>query len=510
MTGAALARRASRQAMAGMIAANLIGALVVAAFSRWVLPLPAVAYEPDVERMEIIVFCAYLAVSIPLATAWSLRRFAPVQRWLAEERPPTPQEQRLALQAPRQQVTVHATFWTLAVLVFVALDWRHSVRLALDIGLTVALGGITTCTLAYLLDERILRPVAARALAAGIPETVTAPGVRTRILLAWALGTGVPVLGLSLVGLGQLVGLSDTSGERIAATTLCLGALALVVGLAATALSARSIADPVEGVRHALDDVRRGRTDTELEVYDGSEVGLLQAGFNEMVAGLRERERMRDLFGRQVGEDVARAALERGTELGGEVREVGVMFVDLVGSTELAASRPPHEVVELLNELFRVVVAVVADHGGFVNKFEGDAALCVFGAPIERDDPAGAALAAARELRRRLGEELPCCDMGIGVSFGAAVAGNIGAAERFEYTVIGDPVNEAWRLTELAKQRPGRLLASCAALGAAADGEVVHWDRSDHVRLRGRIEATQLAVPRGDTRAGTRPAAAKM
>jgi adenylate cyclase len=321
--------------------------------------------------------------------------------------------------------------------------------------------------------------------------------VRTRILLAWGLGTGVPVIGLTLVGIGQLAGLSDSSGDRIASTALFLGAVALAVGLAAIALSARSIADPVEGVRRALDAVRRGRTDTELEVYDGSEVGLLQAGFNEMVAGLRERERLRDLFGRQVGEDVARAALEHGTELGGEVRQVGVMFVDLVGSTALAASRPPHEVVELLNDFFRIVVAVVAGHGGFVNKFEGDAALCVFGAPLEREDPAGDALAAARELRRRLGEELPRSDMGIGVSFGPAVAGNIGAAERFEYTVIGDPVNEAARLTELAKREPGRLLASCAALAAATDGEVGEWRRTDRVTLRGRAEATELAVPRG-------------
>jgi adenylate cyclase len=495
-SGAELARRASLRAAAGMIGANLAGALVVAAFSRWILPLPAVAYEPAVERTEILVFIAYMAVSIPLGTAWSVRRFQPVHRWLAAERPPTPDEQRRTLEGPRRQVTVHATFWSLAVVIFAALGWTHSARLGFDIGITVALGGVTTCALAYFLDERIMRPVAARALASGVPDELTAPGVRTRILLAFALGAGVPVLGLSLVALGQLAGLSSSSGDRIAAATLFLGAVALAAGFAATALIARSIADPVEGVRHALDDVRRGRTDGELAVYDGSEVGLLQAGFNEMVAGLRERERLRDLFGRQVGEDVARAALERGTELGGEVREVGVLFVDLVGSTELASSRPPDEVVDLLNDFFRVVVAVVAEHGGFVNKFEGDAALCVFGAPLERDDPAGDALAAARKLRRRLREEMPHGDLGIGVSFGPAVAGNIGAAERFEYTVIGDPVNEASRLTELAKQQPGRLLASCAALAAAADGEVANWDRTDHVRLRGRAEATQLALPR--------------
>jgi adenylate cyclase len=195
---------------------------------------------------------------------------------------------------------------------------------------------------------------------------------------------------------------------------------------------------------------------------------------------------------------VARAALERGTELGGEAREVAALFVDLVGSTELAATREPHEVVEVLNEFFRVVVAVVGRHGGFVNKFEGDAALCVFGAPLERADAAGDALAAARELCACLQAELPHCDFGIGVSCGSAVAGNIGAAERFEYTVIGDAVNEAARLTELAKQRPGRILVSGSALEAARADEVRHWTVDGEVVLRGRSDATTLAVLRGD------------
>ena len=141
------------------------------------------------------------------------------------------------------------------------------------------------------------------------------------------------------------------------------------------------------------------------------------------------------------------------------------MFVDVIGSTTLAATRPPTEVVEVLNRFFAVVVDVVHRHGGFVNKFEGDAALAVFGAPVPLDDPAGAALAAARELAVRLDAEVEEIAAGIGASFGAAVAGNIGAEQRYEYTVIGDPVNEAARLTELAKDVPGRVVASETALG---------------------------------------------
>jgi adenylate cyclase len=159
-----------------------------------------------------------------------------------------------------------------------------------------------------------------------------------------------------------------------------------------------------------------------VQVDDGSEVGLLQAGFNRMAEGLRERERLHDLFGRHVGRDVARAALENEgeIELGGEVREVAALFVDMVGSTRLAVDRPAARVVSLLNTFFCLVVEVVEEHGGWVNKFEGDAALCVFGAPAPRADAAADALRAARRLRERLAGELKGAEACIGVSAGPA------------------------------------------------------------------------------------------
>jgi adenylate cyclase len=230
-------------------------------------------------------------------------------------------------------------------------------------------------------------------------------------------------------------------------------------------------------------------------VFDGSDLGLLQAGFNRMAEGLREREELRDLFGRHVGEDVARAALERGIELGGEELEVAVLFVDIVGSTELAAERPPQEVVSRLNEFFGIVVEVVEDHGGLVNKFEGDAALAIFGAPLPLDDAAGCALAAARVLAARLSEDVDELDAGIGVSAGRAVAGNVGSEARFEYTVIGDAVNEAARLCELAKEADGHVLASAAALEAASGDEAGRWREGEQVQLRGRREETRVATP---------------
>jgi class 3 adenylate cyclase/integral membrane sensor domain MASE1 len=208
---------------------------------------------------------------------------------------------------------------------------------------------------------------------------------------------------------------------------------------------------------------------------------------------LAERERLRDLFGRHVGRDVASAVLDGDVAPEGEEREIAALFIDVVGSTSMAWDRPPSQVMSVLNTFFGVVVSVVEAHGGFVNKFQGDAALCVFGAPLSRDRPAADALAAGRELCLRLADEVPQ-GFGIGVSAGRAVAGNVGGEARFEYTVIGDPVNEAARLCELAKAGPQRMLASQAALKRAGVPEDGRWRLGESVMLRGRRAPTRLAT----------------
>jgi adenylate cyclase len=243
--------------------------------------------------------------------------------------------------------------------------------------------------------------------------------------------------------------------------------------------------------------VRTGDHNVRVSVYDGSEIGLLQSGFNDMVRGLEEREQLRDLFGKHVGTEVLEQSLETGAELGGAELDVAVLFCDLTGSTQLALDRSPHEVVELLNRFFAIIIEAVAEENGTVNKFLGDAGLCVFGAPLTHDDPCGAALRAAVSIRSRLLSELPGYDAGIGLSSGTVVAGNVGSVDRFEYTVIGDAVNEAARLTDLAKREPGRILASESCVlrnGVPSPG----WVISGRERLRGRSDPTTIFKPAGE------------
>lgn len=255
------------------------------------------------------------------------------------------------------------------------------------------------------------------------------------------------------------------------------------------------MADPIDEVRAGMARVGRGDYDVKIPVFDASELGLLQAGFNSMAEGLRERERLRDLFGRHVGRDVARLAEAEGgaPAMGGATYDVAVLFVDLVGSTRMATKMTPPDLVALLNDFFAVVVDIVERHRGWVNKFQGDAVLAVFGAPQAVPDHAGAALSAARELLAALSGDVHLA-AGIGVSAGTAVAGNIGDPRRYEYTVIGDPVNEAARLSEFAKSEGG-VAASGAALRAAAATERARWRVVTSQVLRGRDVPTDIAIP---------------
>ena len=164
-----------------------------------------------------------------------------------------------------------------------------------------------------------------------------------------------------------------------------------------------------------------------------------------------------------------------------------------MGSTQLATTREPHEVAAVLNEFFQIVVAAVDERRGLINKFQGDAALAVFGAPLRTDDPASAALATARALAtdlHRLG-----VDFGIGVSAGPVFAGNIGAENRYEYTVVGDAVNEAARLADRAKDFDGRVLCSAAAIDRADEAERRCWAVQGSEMLRGRSRLTQISAP---------------
>ncbi|QXQ15687.1 adenylate/guanylate cyclase domain-containing protein [Skermania piniformis] len=478
-----------------LITTNLTGTLIVAALLAFVLPGPNLLTE-DYAVLWYTVVPVFVALATGIGFSWCTTIAERALRWLREDRIPTHAEGSAALALPLRLTLIQASLWACAVIAFGVVMLVVDPTAVPKLVLTVAFAGIVVGAFNYLLTELALRPISARVLDTDTrPRHRSLTGLTGRATLAWVLGSAIPVAGLMLVA---LFGLRNpiTTGQLID-SILSLGGITLVVGGLLTQVDTRRSVDPVHSVIDAMSHLTHGDDDPpRVTVYDGSELGELQSGFNRMADGLAERNRIRELFGRHVGREVAAEALRDDPELGGTERVVAVLFIDLVGSTGIAATRPPHEVVELLNRFFEVVVDEVDRHRGIVNKFVGDEVMAVYGAPLSITDPAGQALATARTIDRRLRTDVPDCTAGIGVAYGVVVAGYLGARERFEYTVIGDPVNEAARLCELAKTRPGRLLVSDKALAAAADEtETRYWVPGETVTLRGRVAPTRLIEP---------------
>jgi adenylate cyclase len=474
-----------------LVSTNLIGAVLVFVISYFVIPAPAPT-AATVLALAIAV-PTYVGFAVVVGGTVGTKTTLRALRWATSGREPDETERRQALRVPFRLTQMQALLWLTGAALFTLLDLLIQPDRALTTGFTVGIAGVVGCGIAFMLTEFVLRPVSARALAvAPVDHGPRGAGVGDRMVIFWLLGTGTPVVGLVVTAILTLTR-EETTRTRLAVICLVISGVVLSFGLFTTVLNARAVVAPVLSVRDALLDVQQGELEREVVVYDGTELGLLQSGFNQMVHGLREREHLRDLFGRHVGKEVAEAASAGAIELGGEARVVSVLFVDLVGSTAFAAERSPTEVVELLNRFFAIVVDEVDRRQGLVNKFIGDAVLAIFGAPVELPDHAAAALSAARVMAQRLAEEVPEIEAGIGVATGEVVAGNVGHASRFEYTVIGDAVNAAARLTELAKDVPGRVLVSYASVEASGD-EAERWERHESITLRGRSEETPTAI----------------
>jgi adenylate cyclase len=471
--------------------------LAVVSVSAILIPLRGHTSIDFAERntTAVVVLVVLGTISVAIGDIVSL---APTLRWFVAGKEPTRDQRDAAMKLPGRQSAILFGAWGLAGAILMVLNHGGGAAVLLPVLLGVLLGGPAAAGMGLLLSQRTLRPII-RAATIGSEPRLSVPGVFARLVLLWFLCSALPVGVIATFVVLRSNGWLIQKSASLDVPVLVVSIAALVLGLPTMILTSRSIADPVGEVVDAMAEVEHGNIGTYVGAYERSQIGRLQTGFNRMVAGLAERDRLRDLFGRYVGADVARRAVEEGAVLSGDVVDAAVLFIDLVGSTQLAESRPPQEVAEVLNDFFRIVVGAVDEHQGLINKFAGDAALAVFGAPLRMNEPASAALATARALGTQL-RQLPIVDFGIGVSAGRVFAGNIGAENRYEYTVIGDAVNEAARLADLAKTADRRILCSAAAVERAGAAEREHWAECYSTVLRGRSEATHVSAPAVDDR----------
>lgn len=479
---------------AAVVTANLIGIAIAISLAGFGIPEPSV-FTRELILVNFLAVPVYASVALIIGVSIGTVMMVRALRWSILGETPTPADARRAVRAQRRLVLLQLVLWFGAAAMLGLLYGLHDPELIPKAVLVVAMSGAVVAAVSNLFTDVLLRPVWAKILQAGLG--LRGKSVRWQAVMSWAIGSGIPLAGILLVVFFSTY-VSESSRTSLFVSVTVLVAIAVAVGLLAVYLFAWTVTGPIRSVRDGMARVRTGDVseDVDVIVYDGSELGEMQYGFNTMIAGLREEERLRDIFGRHVGRDVAAAAMRADPQLGGTAQTVAVVFVDVMGSTELAAERPPEEVVTLLNRFFAVIVEATESNRGLVNKFEGDAVLSIFGAPIGLDDPAGAALRAAREIAQRLAAEVPELQAGIGVSYGPVVAGNVGAIQRFEYTVIGDPVNESARISEIAKRDPRRPWAAQRAIAAAAPGEAARWKLETTEVLRGRDAATEIFVAR--------------
>jgi adenylate cyclase len=259
-------------------------------------------------------------------------------------------------------------------------------------------------------------------------------------------------------------------------------AVPMTVG-AAFSLSLRPIRDLAAGTER----VAAGDYSQRLPVVQDDDLGALGASFNRMQAGLAERQRLQGAFGTYVDPVLASRLLEQGDDVfTGERREVTVMFVDIRDFTPFAESNSAEDTVARLNALFEIVVPTVVDGGGHVNKFLGDGALAVFGAPNELADHADAAVNAAMVIQRLVTERFAGeLRIGIGINTGQVIAGTIGGGSKLEFTLIGDTVNVAARVEQLTKTTGDTILLTQQTVDALAARPAGLVERGSHA-LKGK------------------------
>jgi adenylate cyclase len=271
------------------------------------------------------------------------------------------------------------------------------------------------------------------------------------------------------------------------ALTLGLG-LPVAVGLAFSP-SLRPVRDLADGTKR----VAAGDYSQRLPVVQDDDLGAPAASFNRMQAGLAERQRLQGAFGTYVDPLLAARLLEQGDDVfTGERREVSVMFVDIRDFTPFAEANTAEDTVARLNALFEIVVPAVVEAGGHVNKFLGDGALAVFGAPNDLADHADAAVSAAVLIHRLVAERFGgTLRIGIGINAGLVIAGTIGAAGKLEFTLIGDTVNVAARVEQLTKMTRDAILLTDQTIDALVSRPPGHIDRGAHA-LKGKSATTEV------------------
>jgi adenylate cyclase len=245
--------------------------------------------------------------------------------------------------------------------------------------------------------------------------------------------------------------------------------LVIVLSLIAVIYLARSITNPLSNLANAVKRIEAGDYAEQVAVRSRDELGELADSVNSMASGLAEKEKVRDLLGKVVSHQIAEELLSNPVELGGEERTATILFSDIRGFTSYCEDLPPQQVLKELNKVLSCISDIVEAHNGVVDKFQGDAVMALFGAPVSSRDDAANAMAAGLEIIAAVGSAESPLSACVGINTGLVVAGNLGSANRLNYSVIGDAVNLAARLEGLTRLYNVANIVSAASKAAAPE-----------------------------------------
>lgn len=459
---------------------NLLGGLLTFFYFRFIDTATSV---PPVGRGELVFFViAFVAIA---GTGHVIvdAQIRPLMQALARGGSPPPELRRRALAYPWIIAGVTATGWILAGLTWGVL-WpliagtltvRGALRAVFGI---VGVGGTVVTALIFFAAEHQWRDVLPAFFPNGDVSAVRGVPrlpVRARLLVMFVLAGVVPLVLLGVLAATRAAAIlqaDPATADDLVRGMLALIVFLLVVGVVTAAglalFVSRSVAGPLGRLRAAMAEVERGDLGVSAPVVGNDEIGGLAESFNRMVEGLRDRELVRETFGKYVSPEIRDEILGGRIPLDGQLREVTVLFADLRDFTPWVERSDPRQVVRDLNAYFTEMETAIRSHGGLVLQYIGDEIEAVFGAPIGDPKHAVHAVSTALEMRRRLvawnaargtAGDTPLRH-GIGIHTGPVIAGNIGSAERLSYTLVGDAVNLASRLQSLTKELGCDILVS--------------------------------------------------
>jgi len=293
--------------------------------------------------------------------------------------------------------------------------------------------------------------------------------------------------------------------ERAIRLNWALTAIAAVIGLLLAALITRNLVGPVRRLLTGTQAVEKGDLSIQVRADSADEIAALTHSFNHMVTGLREKERIKDTFGKYVDPRIVTGLLEnRLAFAGGEKKVMTVFFSDLVGFTQMCESLTPDGVVRFLNHYFTVMSEPIQEQNGILDKFIGDAIMAYWGPPFTSDtEHAGLACLAALEQQARMPrfraslpdvlgfrKNLPHVDVRMGLATGDVTVGNIGSERAKGFTVIGDTVNLASRLEGANKEYGTGILINHDTWLMAQ--ELVEGREIDALRVVGKTEPVRV------------------